>query len=261
MAAITITIVSENLMVFIIPILILSASVGVAALVIYAGLFEWLRTSSAWRLYGAEQLLSKRVLSRPAAASLVHGVLAGALVAGIHYGFSVLMTLTPGYTPATSIPAIRIINTGGPAAYVLSTLAGALGYTVIVAVTIELAERLSRHPVVTTWIPVLLFAVTRRADEEMPDDIRVFAVGFLSALLFAFVIVQLYRSQGFAAALLVSLVDVFLRLTAVVGGVGDPGITLQSNLILAGIALLLVLGVWGYIGDQVKKILAVFVSS
>jgi serine/threonine protein kinase len=260
MTAVMIVLVSENLLLFIIPVLILAASVGVAALIIYAGLFEWLRTLSAWRLAGAEQLLSKRLLSRPAAASLVHGVLAGALVAGLHYGFSVLMSLTPGYTPSSSIAAIRIIDMGGPAVFVLSTLAGAFSYTLIMAVIIELAEKLSRNPIIATLIPALLLAVTRRADEETPDDIRVFAVGFLSALFISFVVVQLYRSHGFAAALLVILTDVLLRLTTVIGGVGEPGITLQANLILVGVALLLAVGVWGYVGNRVRIKLAGFVG-
>jgi serine/threonine protein kinase len=261
MVATMIVLISENLMIFIIPILILAVSVGVMALVIYAGLFEWLRTLNAWRLYGAEQILSRHLLSQPAASALVHGVLAGALVAAIHYSFTVLMTLTPGYSPSSSIAAIRIITTGGPAAFVLSILAGTLGYTLIVAVIVELAEKLIRSPIVATLIPALLLAVTKGVDEETPADIRVFAVRFLSAFFISIVIVQLYRSYGFAAALLVSLIDALLRLAVVAAGVGDPGITLQANLILAGVALLLALGVWGYVGDYLKKKLTALVSS
>ncbi|MDQ3252961.1 MAG: serine/threonine protein kinase, partial [Acidobacteriota bacterium] len=56
---------------------------GVAFFPSFAGSFAWLNIISPLRLYGAERFVEGHLFSRGAAASLVHGVLGGALMIGL----------------------------------------------------------------------------------------------------------------------------------------------------------------------------------
>lgn len=219
-----------------------------------AGLFEWLRAFSPVRLFGAQQLVNRRFFSAAAASSLVHGVLAGALLVGISSALAFVMARVPGYIPSIG-QEMEIVNGGWPLAQglLLSAIVAlilAFGITILV----ELTERLVRKGILASLVPALLIAVVTTSYSQ-PRFVLV-ALSFLSVLLTCLVAVQLYRSRGLAAVWLALNTYMVLAWAASSRFLQDPGFVLQSNLLVLVVALLLIAGVWGYLRGRLRTTLS-----
>jgi serine/threonine protein kinase len=232
--------------------------VGVAFFPSAAGLFEWLRVFSPVRLFGAEQFAKRHCFSASAASSLVHGVLGGALLAGISSAIGFLMARVPGSEP-TMGQEMSIVNSGWPLAQaLLVSTTVALVFAFGITILVELTERLIRGGILASVVPALLIAVVTTSYSQ--PGLRLIALSFLSAFLTCLVAVQLYRSRGLAAVWLGVNTYMVLDWAASSRYLQDPGIVLQSNLLVLVVVLLLMAGVWGYVRTRLKTNLSVFAA-
>jgi len=219
-----------------------------------AGFFEWLRTRHPERLYGAEQLVRGRLLSRPAAASLLHGSLAGALVAGIHNGLSILMAMTPGYVP-TMAEQLKQITAGNPLASLdyFSLVGPTVNIMTMVAI-VAITEKTVRSQILRVAVASLVLTITAFLLGTLPATANFSgaAIGFLSKVLAMIVLIQVYRVWGLAAAYVAAFVPGILQMALVARAVGEPGFVYHSNLLVLAVVLLAAIGVWGYVGGRVK---------
>jgi inner membrane protein involved in colicin E2 resistance len=81
-----------------------------------------------------------------------------------------------------------------------------------------------------------------------------FLVTFLTCLL----VVQLYRTRGFAAAWLALSISMVFVAAVRSRYLQDPGFVWQSNLLVIYVVLLLVVGVWGYVRGRLRTTLSAF---
>ncbi|MFN2577843.1 MAG: protein kinase [Pyrinomonadaceae bacterium] len=218
-----------------------------------AGFFEWLRVYNPARLFGAEQLIVRRFFSPSVASALVHGVLAGVVLAAISEAGGFTATRIRGSVPSSA--PFEIINSGWPliigimfSAMIALILAGG------VSILVELTERLLGPGILASLIPAVLVAIATTSYLE-PRWILV-GLSFLVTFLTCLLTVEIYRTRGFAAAWLALSVNMAL-LTAVRSRyLQDPGFVWQSNLLVVYILLLLALGVWGYAQGRLKTTLS-----
>jgi serine/threonine protein kinase len=221
-----------------------------------AGLFEWLRVFNPVRLFGAEQLVNRRFFSVSAASSLVHGVLGGALLAGISGAIGFLMARVPGSVPSMA-GEIGMVNAGWPLAQgLLMSVAFALIFAFGIAVLVELTERLVRGGILASLVPALLIAVVTTSYSQP----RFLLIALSFPLLECLVVIQLYRSRGLAAVWLAVNTYMVLDWAASSRYLQDPAFVLQSNLLLLFVALLLTAGAWGYVKGRLKTSLSTFAT-
>jgi serine/threonine protein kinase len=235
-------------------VIILSAILSAVCFFAFAGLFEWLRAVSPARLYAAEQLVRGRFLSRAVGASLVIGSLAGALAAGLEAGFGLLKARVPGYWPSSSL--YTMIGFGSPMAFALVAIAGSLAFVLVTAVIVELTQRLIAETWISTLIPALLLALASAGITGV--GLRALLLNLVSSFLVATVLVQVYRSRGFLALFVLTIVVTVLELSTKVYYVGDPGMVLQASLMLGAVALFITVGLWAYVREPIRKRFSAF---
>jgi hypothetical protein len=125
----------------------------------------------------------------------------------------------------------------------------------ILAIFVEMAERMTRSKLLSTAIPSLLVA-TWLSTGSFEGGLLLIAINYLSGLVVAVVLVYLYRWRGLASAWVAYGAYSFLDKVPSSLSLGDSSFALQANLILLGAVLLLALGAWGYVGEEVKSRLA-----
>ena len=123
-----------------------------------------------------------------------------------------------------------------------------------VSILVELTERLVRKGILASLIPAFLIAVATTSYLE-PRWILV-GLSFLADFLICLLAVQLYRTRGFTAVWLALSIN-FVFLAAVRSRyLQDPGFVWQSNLLVVFVALLLAVGVWGYVQGRLRTTLS-----
>ena len=233
--------------------LVITLMLSVAFFPSAAGFFEWLRVYSPARLFGVEQLVDRRFFSPSVASALVHGVFAGALLAAIYEADGFIATRIRGSVPSSG--DFEIINSGWP--LIMGILFSAMIGLILaggVTILVELTERLVRKGILASLIPAFLIAFATTSYLE-PRWILV-GLSFLATFLTCLLAVQLYRTRGFAAVWLALSIN-FVFLAAVRSRyLQDPGFVWQSNLLVVFVALLLAVGVWGYVQGRLRTTLS-----
>ena len=230
---------------------VLTLIIGIALLPSCAGLLEWLRRSSPLRLFGAEQMAKRRLFSPSAAASLVHGVFGGVLIAGIICILKAMTMEIPGYLPSMSNET-DIISRDWLIPISLGIAGISVLYVLIVGVIVELTERIVHNPIAAQIASALIFASATSPDYDQPELLAII-IAFLSSFLIMFVVVHIYSNRGLAALWVAFISWSLLEIAARGRFIEAPGFVLQSNLLLLSIAALLALGIWGYAHEAHKE--------
>jgi serine/threonine protein kinase len=233
--------------------LVATLMISVAFFPSSAGFFEWLRVYNPARLFAVDQIIERRFFSPSVSSALVHGALAGALLVGISEAGTFVTSRIAGATPSAS-QETDIVNSGWP---IITGTAFAFMVGLILAggivLLVELTERLLRRGLLATIVPALLISIATTSYLE-PHWILV-GLSFLEALVTCLLIVQLYRSHGFATAWLALSVSMILNAAVRVRYLQDPGFVWQSNLLLVFVGLLLIAGIWGYTQGRLRSTL------
>ncbi len=219
-----------------------------------AGFFEWLRVYNPARLFALEQILERRFFSPSVSSALVHGVLGGALLLGISEAAAFMASRIAGAGPTVG-PEIDMVNTGwpiitGPASSFMIGLIFAGGIILLV----EFSERALGHGVLASIVPALLIAIAITSYLE-PRWILI-GLSFLSNLVTCLLAIHLYRRYGFATVWLALSVSFILATAVRCHYLKDPGFVWQSNLLLAVVGLLLIVGIWGYTQKRLRRTLS-----
>jgi serine/threonine protein kinase len=224
--------------------LVATLMLGVAFFPSGAGFFEWLRVYNPARLFALNQIIKRRFFSPSVSSALVHGVFGGALLLGISEAGAFLASRIPGAAPSSS-EEISIINSGWP---IFTGIASSFMIALILAggitLLVEFTERLVGRGVLGTIVPALLISIATTSYLE-PRWILI-GLSFLNSLLTCLLAVWLYRRYGFATLWLALSVSMVLGAAARSHYLHDPGFVWQSNLLVAIVGLLLVVGIWGY---------------
>jgi hypothetical protein len=132
--------------------MVMSGFFGISFFPSFAGWFGCLQSWTPRRLHGAEQLVRGRAFSRAAAASLVNGSLAGALIATLPIGIAAIIARLPGYVP--SIPdLVRQVQGGGPmASQEFTALVFSAFEIFFIAVILELRKGRSARASLRYWL-------------------------------------------------------------------------------------------------------------
>jgi serine/threonine protein kinase len=209
-----------------------------------AGFFEWLRIYNPARLFALQQIVKRRFFSPSVSSALVHGVFGGALLLGISEAGGFVASRIPGAAPSPSLE-IEIVNSGWP---IFTGIAFSFMIALILAggitLLVEFTGRLVGQGVVALIVPALLISIATTSYLE-PRWILI-GLSFLSSLLTCLLAVQLYRKHGFATLWLAVSVSLTLNTAVRSHYLRDPGFVWQSNLLLAIVGLLLIVGIWGY---------------
>ena len=78
-------------------------------------------------------------------------------------------------------------------------------------------------------------------------------VAFTAVFLQIAILVQLYRRRGFLALWIAAGVGISFPAAAAWSAIGVPALALQVYLGLVLLGLLLAIGLWGYVGDTVRR--------
>jgi serine/threonine protein kinase len=209
-----------------------------------AGFFEWLRIYNPARLFALQQIVKRRFFSPSVSSALVHGVFGGALLLGISEAGGFVASRIPGAAPSSSLE-IEIVNSGWP---IITGIAFSFMIGLILAggivLLVEFTGRLVGQGVVALIVPALLISIATTSYLE-PRWILI-GLSFLSSLLTCLLAVQLYRKYGFATLWLAVSVSLTLNTALRSHYLRDPGFVWQSNLLVAIVGLLLIVGIWGY---------------
>jgi serine/threonine protein kinase len=219
-----------------------------------AGFLEWLRVYNPARLFGVEQIIERRFFSPSVSLALVYGVLGGALLLGIDEAGAFVANRIPGAAPSSS-GVIEIINGGWP---IISGIAFSLMIGFILAggitILVEFTQRLLRRGVLASIVPALLITIATTSYSE-PRWVLI-GLSFLVNLLTCLLVVQLYRSHGFATVWLAVSVSMILSTAVRAHYLQDPGFVWQSNALVVIVGLLLIAGVWGYSQARLRTTLS-----
>jgi hypothetical protein len=233
--------------------IIVPAIIGCPSFIVFAGLFDWLRAVNPARLYGMDQLVKGRLFSHPTASSLVHGIQGGALMMGLE---SVLWVFVA--TSQQELPILRWKNSIfqmvaiGPLGSFSASLALWIVLALILAVFVELVEKMMRGQILRALIPALFYSFMTSVFIT-GVNFRVLAAANLLGLLETIIMIQLYRSRGLLAMLISLIVFSALWQIVIAHHLGDSGIAFQANAILLVMILLQAAGVWGYVREYVQK--------
>src|SRR6185503_15484635 len=160
----------------------------------------------------------------------------------------------PGYWHSTSLTTM--ISFGSPAAFALVSIAGSLAFVFVAAVIVELTQRLMGKTWMSIVIPALLLALASAGITGV--GFRALLLNLLSSFLVGTVLVQIYHSRGFLALFVLTIVVTVLGLSTKVYYLGDPGMMLQSSLMMGIVALFVALGLWAYVREPIKKRFSAF---
>jgi hypothetical protein len=227
---------------------ILFVFVGIPAFLLFVGGFALVQASSPIRIHGMRQLVRGRLFSRSAAASLIHGLLGAAALAGITGGFSFAIAGVHGYSPQ-DLGQSHFIFTFSFLPVALFGISSSLISTLMLAIAVELVEKNLKSKLLQFLIPVLLITITRLGGKQF--SLAIMAITCASALLTSLALLFLYRSRGFAAAWLASAFSGILTPAVVYRHAEEPSFVWQANGLMVIFFTLIAIGIWGYIGNWV----------
>ncbi len=227
---------------------ILSVFIGIPTYLLFAGGFALVQAANQVRLIGMLQLIRGRLLSSPAAASLVHGLLGATALAGIAGCFGLILASVHGYSPQ-AIGSARFLFKFSFIVIALFSFSGSLVSTTIMSIAVELVEKNLKSKLLQYLIPVSLITLTGLAGKQ--GGFTVLAITSASALLTTVVTLLLYRSRGFAVAWLASAFSAILSQAAAFRHVEEPSFVWQANWLLVIYFVLMAIGLWGYVGNWV----------
>jgi hypothetical protein len=228
--------------------------IGVAFFPSGAGFFEWLRVYNPARLFALEQIIERRFFSPSVSSALIHGVLGGALLAGLSEAAAFTASRIPGAVPSFS-GEVEMINSGWP---IISGISFSFMIGLIFAggivLLVEFSERVLGHGVLASIVPALLIAIALTSYFE-PRWILV-GLSFLNSLVTCLLTIYLYRRYGFATVWLALSASFILASAVRCHYLKDPGFVWQSNLLLVVVGLLLIAGIWGFSQRRLRTTLS-----
>jgi len=230
--------------------LVIGMVVAAALLPAVAGLVLWLQRVRPERLYGFDRLVRGRLRSPAAAGALVHGCLGGLVFVALSNLATTIASRVPGFVPGASTEA-SVVDRGMLLLQAPTELVGAVFLAVLLAVVVESGTRWLRSTSTAIACAAFVFALGDVGFREL--TVTAAAAAFAVSLVVGATAAWFYTWRGFGATVVAVVTWSVTQTVMRVWSLGEPDLVFQGNVLVAALAALLALGVWGYVGDKVKQ--------
>ena len=228
------------------PLGTLAAVVAIAILLLgtvlpaLSGVMLWIGRQSPARMWATEQITRGRFFTPSVPASIVDGVSAGALIAGVTVLADWAALNVPGFEPSIS----RELNIVDKAigSIVGDALTGSTFLALAIAFAIEVFDRFKVPIAVSTVIISIAAGVTSASDQETLVPALALSAGYALA---AAVVCVIYRRRGLLAAWVASFVAFILPEALAARSLDDPELLRTTNTLFTVVVVIAAAGAWG----------------
>jgi hypothetical protein len=228
------------------PIGTLVAMVAIAILLLgtvlpaLSGVLLWIGRRSPARMWAAEQITRGRLLIPSVPPSIVDGVSAGALMAGLTVLADWAALNVPGFEPSIS-RELNVVD-AGIGSLVGNTISGATFLVLAVAFAIEVFDKFKVPVAISTAVVSLAAGLASASDQEVLLPALTVSAGYALA---AAILCVIYRRRGFLAAWLAGFVGFLLPDAMAARSLGDADLLRTSNTLLTLVVVIAAAGLWG----------------
>ena len=212
-----------------------------------SGVMLWIGRQSPARMWSAEQLTRGRVWTPSVPASIVDGVSAGAVIAGVMVLSDWAGLTMPGFVPSIS-RELNIVD-AGIGAIVGNTLSIATFLVLAIAFAIEVFDRFKVPAALSTFAVSLAAGCIAASDQEALMPALTMSVGYA---IVAAMLCVIYRRRGFLAAWVAGFVAFLLPEALAARSLGDPALAQTTNSLLTLVVAIAAAGAWG-VARQVMR--------
>jgi len=205
-----------------------------------SGVMLWIGRQSPARMWAAEQITRGRLFAPSVPASIVDGVSAGALMAGLTVLADWAALAVPGFEPSIS-RELNIVD-AGIGSIIGNTLSASIFLALAVAFATEAFDRFKVPQVVSTIVISIAAGFTSASDQETLLPALALSAGYALA---AAILCVMYRRRGFLAAFLASFVAFLLPEALAARSLHDPELLRTTNTLFTLIVVIAAAGAWG----------------
>jgi hypothetical protein len=230
------------------PLGTLAAMVAIAILMLgtvlpaLSGVMLWVGRRSPARMWAAEQITRGRLFVPSVPASLVEGVSAGAVMAGLAVLADWAALSVPGFEPSIS-RELNVVD-AGIGSLVGNTLTASTFLALAVAFAIEVFDKFKVPAVVSTIVVSLAAGFTSASDQETLLPALALSAGYAVA---AAILCVIYRRRGFLAAWVAAFVAFILPDALAARSLDDPELLRTTNTLFTLVAAMAAAGAWGVV--------------
>jgi hypothetical protein len=228
------------------PLGTLAAMVAIAILLLgtvlpaLSGVMLWIGRRNPARMWAAEQITRGRLFVPSVPASIVDGVSAGALMAGLTVLADWAALNVPGFEPSIS-RELNIVD-AGIGSILGNTLSASIFLALAIAFAIEVLDRFKVPVVVSTIVVSIAAGFTSASDQETLLPALTLSAGYAIA---AALLCVIYRRRGFLAAFLASFVAFLLPEALAARSLHDPELLRTTNTLFTLVVVIAAAGAWG----------------
>lgn len=212
-----------------------------------SGVMLWIGRQSPARMWAAEQITRGRLFVPSVPASIVDGVSAGALAAGLTVLADWAALNVPGFEPSIS-RELNIVD-AGIGSIIGNALTGSTFLALAIAFAIEVFDRFKLPTVASTLIVSIAAGLTSASDQESLLPALTLSAGYALA---AAMVCVIYRRRGFLAAWLASFVAFILPEALAARSLHDPELLRTMNTLFTLVVAIAAAGAWG-VGRRVLQ--------
>jgi len=229
------------------PLSTLLAMVAIAILMLgtvlpaLSGVMLWIGRRSPARMWAAEQITRGRLFAPSVPESIVEGVGAGALMAGLTVLADWAALQVPGFEPSIS-RELNIVD-AAIGSIIGNALTASIFLALAIAFAIEVFEKFKKVPAVVATIIVSIAAgLTSASDQETLLPALTLSAGYAVA---AALLCVIYRKRGFLAAWVASFVAFILPEALAARSLHDPELLRTTNTVFTLVVAIAAAGAWG----------------
>ena len=213
-----------------------------------SGVMLWIGRQNPARMWAAEQITRGRFFAPSVPASIVVGVSAGAIMAGLSVLADWAALSVPGFEPSIS-RELNIVD-AGIGSVIGNTLSAAIFLALAIAFAIEVFDRFRVPSMVSTIVVSMAAGFTSASDQETLLPALALSAGYALA---AAILCVIYRSRGFLAAFLASFVAFLLPEALAARSLDDPELLRTTNTLFTLVVVIAAAGAWGVGRGLLKK--------
>ena len=228
------------------PLGTLAAMVAIAILLLgtvlpaLSGVMSWIGRKNPARMWATEQITRGRLFAPSVPASIVDGLSAGALMAGLTVLADWAALNVAGFEPSIS-RELNIVD-AGIGSIVGSALSSSIFLALAIAFAIEVFDKFKVPWVVSTAVVSVAAGFTSATDQEALLPALTLSAGYALAAAMACVI---YRRRGFLAAWFACFVAFLLPEALAARSLDDPELLQTTNTLFTLIVVMAAAGAWG----------------
>jgi len=213
-----------------------------------SGVMLWIGRQNPARMWAAEQITRGRFFAPSVPASIVVGVSAGAIMAGLSVLADWAALSVPGFEPSIS-RELNIVD-AGIGSVIGNTLSAAIFLALAIAFAIEVFDRFRVPSMVSTIVVSMAAGFTSASDQETLLPALALSAGYALA---AAILCVIYRRRGFLAAFLASFVAFLLPEALAARSLDDPELLRTTNTLFTLVVVIAAAGAWGVGRGLLKK--------